>query len=33
MDQLPAKGFELIALPMKIERGSGAPVRIVAIIE
>ena len=28
---LPAKGFDLIALPMKIGGGSGAPVRIIAI--
>jgi kynurenine formamidase len=33
MDQLPPKGFELIALPMKIEGGSGAPVRIVALLD
>jgi kynurenine formamidase len=32
MDQLPAKGFEVIALPMKIKGGSGAPTRIVAIL-
>ena len=29
---LPATGFLLIALPMKIEAGTGAPVRIVALI-
>lgn len=33
MDELPVKGFEIIALPMKIEGGSGAPVRIIAVIE
>jgi len=33
LDQLPAKGFDLIALPMKIEKGSGAPVRIVALLD
>lgn len=27
---LPAKGFEAIALPMKIKGGSGGPLRIVA---
>lgn len=32
VDQLPAKGAYLIALPMKVERGSGAPTRIVAWI-
>jgi kynurenine formamidase len=30
LDQLPAKGFTIIALPMKIRGGSGGPVRIVA---
>jgi kynurenine formamidase len=30
LDQLPAKGFTVIALPMKIKGGSGGPVRIVA---
>ena len=29
---LPPTGFLLAALPMKIERGTGAPVRIVALI-
>ncbi len=29
---LPSTGFLLIALPMKIEGGSGAPVRIVALV-
>jgi kynurenine formamidase len=33
MDQLPAKGFEVLALPMKIREGTGAPVRIVAILK
>lgn len=32
LDQLPLKGFTLIALPMKIKGGSGAPVRIVAFV-
>ena len=32
LDKLPSNGFEIIALPMKIEGGSGAPLRIVAII-
>lgn len=31
LQQLPVKGFEIIALPMKIEGGSGAPLRIVAV--
>jgi kynurenine formamidase len=32
LDQLPAKGFTLVALPMKIKNGSGSPVRIVAFV-
>ncbi len=32
LEQLPSKDFEIIALPMKIEGGSGAPLRIVAVI-
>jgi kynurenine formamidase len=32
LDQLPNKDFEIIALPMKIKGGSGAPLRIVAMI-
>lgn len=31
LDQLPAKGFSVIALPMKIKGGSGGPLRIIAI--
>jgi kynurenine formamidase len=31
MDQLPAKGFSVIALPMKIKNGSGGPLRIIAV--
>jgi len=31
MDQLPAKGFSVIALPMKIKGGSGGPLRIIAV--
>jgi kynurenine formamidase len=30
LDQLPAKGAYVIALPMKIKDGSGGPLRIVA---
>lgn len=30
LDKLPATGFQIIALPMKIKGGSGAPLRIVA---
>lgn len=32
MEDLPVKGFEIIALPMKIQGGSGAPVRIIAVL-
>jgi kynurenine formamidase len=32
LDQLPVKGFSIIALPMKIKGGSGGPLRIVAIL-
>jgi kynurenine formamidase len=32
LDQLPAKGASVIALPMKIEGGSGAPLRMVGIV-
>jgi len=32
LDKLPASGATLIALPMKIEGGSGAPVRVVALL-
>jgi kynurenine formamidase len=32
LDLLPAKGFSVIALPMKIKGGSGGPLRIVAFL-
>lgn len=32
LDKLPAKGFQIVALPMKIKGGSGAPLRIVAFL-
>ena len=32
LDKLPATGSYVIALPMKIKEGSGAPLRIIAII-
>ncbi len=32
LDQLPPDGFFIIALPMKIRGGSGAPLRIVAFL-
>ncbi len=30
---LPPTGFTILALPMKIEGGSGGPVRVVALVE
>jgi kynurenine formamidase len=32
LELLPAKGFSVIALPMKIKGGSGGPLRIVAFL-
>ncbi|MGE3690453.1 MAG: cyclase family protein [Novosphingobium sp.] len=32
LDQLPAKGAHVVALPVKIGQGSGAPLRIVALV-
>lgn len=32
LDQLPAKGSWVLALPMKIKGGSGGPLRIVAMV-
>jgi kynurenine formamidase len=32
LDQLPARGATLIALPMKIEGGSGGPLRAIALV-
>ena len=32
LDLLPATGFHVIALPMKIRSGSGGPLRIVAVV-
>ncbi len=32
VEKLPAEGFSLIALPMKIKGGSGGPVRIMAAV-
>ncbi len=32
LDVLPATGFHVIALPMKIRSGSGGPLRIVAVL-
>jgi kynurenine formamidase len=32
LELLPPRGFEIAALPMKIGRGSGAPLRAIAIV-
>jgi kynurenine formamidase len=32
LNQLKPKGFWIMALPMKIKGGSGAPLRIVAFV-
>lgn len=32
LDRLPPRGATAIALPMKIEGGSGGPVRVVAVV-
>ncbi len=29
---LPARGFTIVALPMKVAGGSGAPLRIIAVV-
>ena len=32
LERLPARGAWLVALPMKIAKGSGGPVRVVALV-
>lgn len=32
LERLPPTGFTVLALPMKIEGGSGGPVRVVALV-
>ena len=32
LERLPARGFHVVALPMKIRGGSGGPLRAVAIV-
>jgi kynurenine formamidase len=32
LDKLPAKGAQVLALPMKIKGGSGAPLRVIAFV-
>jgi len=31
LGRLPSRGFMVVALPMKIEGGSGGPLRIMAV--
>lgn len=33
MSKLPPKGFQIIALPMKIKGGSGGPLRVAALVQ
>ena len=33
LEQLPSRGFHVVALPMKIKGGSGGPLRIIALVE
>jgi len=33
LDKLPNTDFFIVALPMKIKGGSGAPLRIVALLK
>ena len=32
LEEVPSKGFYIVALPMKIKGGTGAPLRIIAFI-
>jgi kynurenine formamidase len=32
LDQLPATGATLIALPLKLRGGSGSPARVIALV-
>ncbi len=32
LEKLPSKGFQVVALPMKIKGGSGGPLRIIALV-
>ena len=32
LDSLPPRGATVIALPMKIEKGSGGPLRAIALV-
>ncbi|MET0186446.1 MAG: cyclase family protein, partial [Achromobacter sp.] len=32
LDQLPTVGAVIIAAPLKIQRGSGSPLRVLALV-
>ena len=32
LDQLPIKGAVIVAAPLKIEKGSASPVRVLALV-
>jgi kynurenine formamidase len=32
LEKVPAEGFQVVALPMKIEGGSGGPLRTIAVV-
>lgn len=32
LQDLPARGFDVVALPMKIDGGTGGPLRIIAVV-
>ena len=32
LDQLPATGAIVVATPLKIQRGSGSPLRVIALV-
>jgi len=32
LDQLPAKGIVIVAAPLKIKKGSGSPLRVLALV-
>jgi kynurenine formamidase len=33
LDRLPLRGFRVVALPMNIQGGTGAPLRIIALLD
>jgi kynurenine formamidase len=33
LDQLPPKGFQVCAFPLKVKRGSAGPARVVALVD